>query len=207
MRTFYQEAMVRRSFSGSLCLVALVAIFTARIASAADQVENPAYKGWKNFKVGSWARLEGAMEGGPAAAGGNQVSMTMTHKLIELTPEKAVVETTVVMKMMGREMARPGRKHDVPAMVDADKADLGDLSQNPQLSEAKKEVKKGEEELDVLGKKMKCNWVDVTVTQAERTVNVKVWHAGDIPGGIVQSTTKSGPMSNTMKLTEFEAAK
>ncbi|MGA2496342.1 MAG: hypothetical protein ABSH20_01290 [Tepidisphaeraceae bacterium] len=198
---------MRHSVVSILYVLVLACVVVAPVASAADQVENPAYKGWKNFKVGSWSRLQGTMQSAAVPPGGNQATMTMVHKLVELTAEKAVIETTVTISMAGREIARPGQRHDVPAMVDADKADFGAVSDNPQMRDAKTDVKKGEEEIDVLGKKIKCNWVDITVTKPERTINVKVWHTLDIPGGMVQSETKSAQMSNTLKLTEFEIAK
>ena len=196
-----------RSLIVELCVVALAVAFAAPAASA-EQVENPAYKRWKDVKVGTWVKLQGAVQGGPGGVVDNPPIVVMTHKLLEVTSEKAVVETTVVIKMMGREeMPRPSEKHEIPAMVDADKADLGELARNPEVRNAKTAVKKGEEVLDVMGKKLKCSWVDVTITQPQRTINVKSWHTADIPGGLVQTDTKSGTTRNIMKLVEFEVAK
>jgi hypothetical protein len=69
------------------------------------------------------------------------------------------------------------------------------------------DLKKGEEDIEMPGKKLKRSWVNITITQPERTIEAKAWHTADIPGGLVQSETGSMHMTNTMKLSEFEVAK
>src|SRR5581483_10813237 len=56
----------------------------ARPALAADQIDNPRYKVWSNFKVGSSETLTGSMD-----MGGMQMQNEMKETLSELTPEQA----------------------------------------------------------------------------------------------------------------------
>jgi hypothetical protein len=196
---------MRRTFP--VAFVAIVSLL-ASVSFAAEQVANPAYAHWSSFKVGSSVTLNGEMKmNNPAAANMPPATMTMTRKLVELTPEKAVVEVTVSMKAMGRDMNQPAKRMDIPAKVDADKVDETGMFSDPEMKDAKTDVKKGEEEIDVLGKKLKCKWVECTVTKGKMTMHVKAWASDEIPGGLVQSESKAENFSNLMTLTAYEVGK
>jgi hypothetical protein len=195
-----KEVRVIRCTIAVACVV-LALVLAPLAARAADaQVENPAYKMWSQFKVGSFAELKADME-----QGGMKMSMTMTRKLVELTADKAVVEATTSMDMGGMKQSPPAQKQEIPAKVDADKADIAAAMQDPSMAGGKPEVKKGEEEITVMGKAMKCQWYDVTIKQDNQTVNSKSWLNSTVPGGLVQNKMVSGPINMLMKLTAYEA--
>src|SRR5262245_29445186 len=79
----------------------------------AETVDNPQYKNWAKFKPGAWVKHKAQ-----TAFGDQKTSQEMTTKLISVTPEKAVIETTMVMIMGDQKMDMPAQKMDVPAKVE-----------------------------------------------------------------------------------------
>lgn len=191
--------MLNRS---TLVLVALVGMLgLSQWAAAADQVDNPAYKRWATYKVGTWVKYKMTMQmEGAAGMGG----MTMTSKLVELTAEKAVLETSVTMKMGDKDMSPPAQKHDVPAKVDADKVtEVGGMQPGMNM----KVQKKGEETIEIDGKSYKCQRFDTTVEQNGKTTTGKLWVCEDVPGGMVKMQSEMPKGTSTMELAGMEVVK
>ena len=141
-------------------LVALAALL------AQEPKDNPQYEYWKECKPGSWVKTR--MEVDQA---GQKMEMTVTYTLVELTAEKAVVEQKGTMKAAGQE--RPiDRKEDVPAK----KVKLAPYE------------KKGEEEIEAGGKKLKCQVILIAEQSADGNakVNAKMWVTKEIPGGMAK---------------------
>jgi len=200
---------VRRSIAAVLCVSAAILFLGASVASAgeAEKVANPAYKAWSGHKVGTVAKLEAKVTTkGEAAKLMPQATMTinMTSKLIELTPDKAVVEITMTMPGMGD---MPGRKNEIPAKIDSDKADETALIQDPTMQGTATDIKKGDEEITVIDKKLKCHWFSATMKQGGREMNTKVWTYPDVPGNVVQMEARSDQVDMDLKLTGYEEGK
>lgn len=194
---------------GSLCLLLGLGLM-AETVSAADKVPNPAYQNWAQFKAGSWSKVQSAMQvkdeqGDEDAPKAPKMGMTMTRKLVELTPEKAVVETTMVMNMAGQERTMPARRQEIPATIDADKVDTSMLP--PETNAAASDVTQGDEAIKVQDKSLKCHWISMTLKQGEMTMQTKMWFSKEIPGGLVKSEMHGGPMNQEMSLVSYEIAK
>ena len=143
-----------------------------------QQVDNPQYKSWAKFKPGTAVTMK-------TDAAGTTIETTTT--LVEVTPEKVVVESK--MKMAGMEgMDMPATKMDIPAKV-AQAA--GGTATGPAP------VTK-DEEVEVAGKKYKTK---VTETKSGDTVS-KTWTSDEVPGMMVKmesGTTKMALSAITIK--------
>jgi hypothetical protein len=120
-----------------------------------DQVENPEYKGWAAFKPGSSVTYK-VQTGGNTAGEQKYTLKTVADEEVVLSTEMSVA---------------PGRSMDrkIPATIPAAKM--------------QKNVKEGEEELEVGGKKLRCVTREFEVTTANnKKILMKVWIHDDIPG-------------------------
>ncbi|HNW36908.1 MAG TPA: hypothetical protein PKM25_18350, partial [Candidatus Ozemobacteraceae bacterium] len=65
----------------------LMAVLAAATVFAADMVDNPSYAAWSKFKIGTELKYKQVSE-----VANMKTESEITYKLVELTPEKAVVE-------------------------------------------------------------------------------------------------------------------
>lgn len=116
-------------------------------------------------------------EKGPGAQAGEDVKV-ITNKLIELTPEKAVVETVVTEgEVFGYVQSAP-TKQIYPAKMS--KQVLQELLQETGAKGEKAKLKVKDKELDVL-------FISgTTKVGPDDTVEHKLWLSDEVPGGIVK---------------------
>ncbi|MCI0701545.1 MAG: hypothetical protein L0241_10725 [Planctomycetia bacterium] len=165
----------------SLAVVAGLLMCSAGVVSQdKDQVDNPFYKFWSKSKVGSSVTLKETTKLTPPAGGGDagvEVKL-IEHKLIELTAEKAVVETVVTEgELFGFVQSAP-TKHIYPAKMSKEV-----------LDELLKEtgVKAEDATLKVGNKDMKVKYLTGTMKQgADDEVEFKFWLSEEVPGQIVK---------------------
>lgn len=183
--------MKKWNFAGGLCLCMVLVL--AQMGRA-EQVDNPNYKMWSNFKPGSWARYNVVTDGGAFKS-----ELVMTMKLVEVTPEKVVLETSSTINAGGQKIDTPAQKTEIPAKVE--KKEGG----NANADVTSKEV--GEEDVAVSGKSYKCKVQETTGKSAGGSFNGKTWSSEQVPGGTVKvmSKTEGATTSNTtMTLAECE---
>ena len=89
-------------------------------AAEAEMVENPAYKVWSRFGVGSTQTSTGEMQAG-------QMKMTMesTRALAEKADDHVTLDISGSVDVMGQKHDEPARKVNIPAK--AEKKDVEDL--------------------------------------------------------------------------------
>ena len=121
---------------------------------------------WSGCKVGSWARYK--MKG---TVGTRAVDSEATFKLIEFTAEKAVIEIRPRSVVGGKTVDMPPEKEvfkakDMPA---------GRLED------------RGEEEIEVAGKKLKCSVVDRVTEIGDAKLRTRFWYCDEVPGRLVKS--------------------
>jgi hypothetical protein len=165
----------------------------APAAFAAEQIDNPMYAQWKKYKPGTWVTTKTV-----ADFGGNKSETETTTKLIEITPEKAVIEMTSVMSFGGQKLPpQPGTKMDVPAKVNKpDAAATGD--------QPKPDVKESSEDVTVSGKTLKCKVTETTTKGPAGEMTAKVWQSDEVPGSVVKMETKMAQGSSKSELVGFE---
>ena len=155
--------------SAAVCAIALMA--TASVVRAADEVENPRYKVWSSFKVGSSETLEGKITMGP-----NEVTVTMTTTLKELVEDHATLERAVTAVVMGHDHTNPPQSETVPA-----KAEKREMTELPN------------EKIEAAGKTFDCKVIETTGNvpmgrpgAPAQTVKMKLWVSSEVPGGLVK---------------------
>jgi len=134
-------------------------LIAAVVLMPQDQ-ENPEYKRWASFKVGSWVKLRTGLENG-----GNKMELPVetTYTLLEVDDKKVVVEELTVNTLQPK---------DSPKQEKAKKRTY------PATRKQKDDVKEGDEEIEVAGKKIACHWIEVGASAGSS----KTWTSPDVPG-------------------------
>ncbi len=157
---------------------------------------NPEYAQWAHFKVGTYVTLERAvnehrennigvveaMAHPPGAA-----VMRINSKLVDLDKDKAVLEETRIDLGDGSETQMPPDKVTLFANGEVSNADVS-LWQKTKPETVK--ATEGDEELTVMGNKIKTHWVETSVTMGKEISTSKDWLSDDVPGGLVKEETK-----------------
>jgi hypothetical protein len=162
---------------------------TASTSAVAAKTETPKSSApkhlWGSFKKGSSAKLKTVTD-----TAGTKSEMTMTHTLVDLTADEAVVET---------EMAMTGFTNKSTNKFPLKAPEGGKAVDGPK-------PKTGSEEIEVAGKKLKCTWTEIETETAGIKTTAKSWMCEDVPGHLVKSVSKStgaATMSSTTELVEY----
>ena len=152
----------------------------AAVAGEAEVVDNPEYLSWSKFAVGAYARTR------TTSGDANQTStMVTTTKLVEMTRERLMLETSTVVLVSGQKIETPPVRREVPAKMD--KVELPPATVDPSV---KVTTKKGTEEVTVGGKKVVCETLETTTESEAFKVWSKAWNSADVPGTVVKTETK-----------------
>lgn len=159
----------------------------------AETVDNPEYQNWSKFKAGTWVTYKQTTD-----VAGNKSQTESTTKLLEVTAEKCVLETSVKMEVAGQKIEQPAMKRDVPA-----KFEKGNPVPQGEVKDAPK-PKEGTENVTVSGNELKCRTVELEYdANGMKGVN-KSWVCEDVPGMMVKNENKSAQMNMVMELVAFE---
>lgn len=145
-----------------------------------EQVDNPEFKGWSAFKPGSSVTYKVQINQSPGA------EQKLTLKSVG--DGEVVLETEMSSngQVIGKAMERK-----VPAKVPAEKAP--------------RDVRKGEEEIEVAGKTIKCTTREFETTAANgKKFQMKVWAADEIPGKAAKVEVAGEGFKNTMVASAWE---
>lgn len=172
-----------------------VGLLTVVLASVAwgEKVANPEYEGWSRFKPGAMVKLESR-----SVANERVITSVTTHKLIEVSAEKLVIETTSTIKAAGQSMESPVVLRDVPAEIDKVPPDPNDPMPAPEVEET-------QETVTVNGREYACKVLTVTSEHAGTRSVTTTWTTPDVPGGIVRTevvTTGTVASTNSQRLVE-----
>lgn len=166
--------------NGILLLVATSGFAT--VACAQTVVDNPAYKNWANFDVGSSATYSSI-----TVASGAKTHQEYTLTLVELTDEKAVVERRLSVVMPdGSRMTYPAMTSTNPRTY---KLRKGMKVADPENPEGVKD--KGEEVVEVAGTKVDAKWVKMESKVEAGTTYSQTWYSKEIPGGLLKSVNET----------------
>jgi len=154
----------------------IIAMLLAALAQ--DQVDSPEYKGWASFKPGSSVTYKYSPQ-----EGGQKITLKSVGE------SEVVIETEIIYngKPAGKAIERK-----IPAKIAA--------------ADAPKDVKRGEEEIEVGGKKLKCRTVEFERKLASgKTIAMKIWANDEIPGtGAQVQTLSEGGGKFSMIASEWE---
>jgi hypothetical protein len=179
-----------------LAAVALM-VLAAGSAAAQETIENQEFKQWSKFKKGASVTMKSTTD-----LGKMKVEAVITTTLIDVGPDKLVLETSSVSKINGMEIKVPPMKRDVPKTVTVPKVDKKD---DPKAEKPKTE--EGTETLKVAGVEVKTKWSKATADVMGTKTEAQYWFSDDFPGGLVKSVTKimgANPATITIEVTEFK---
>ena len=172
--------------------VALVFVsLQASVRAADEMVTNPPFKHWSAFKVGATVtqkeKVRFAKDLDEADYYPNAVhEKDVTYTLLEVTPQKVVVQSTVTDYGVGSMIELASTKIIYPAEV---------VKEHVATSKSDIEsFKEGDEDVKLLGKTIKCHWVDLMDKEGDESIQHKMWSSDEVPGGIVKDVkiTKKG---------------
>lgn len=138
-----------------------ILLLTVAALAALQDAENPEYKRWASFKSGSWVKCRTEIENG-----GNKMALPVetTFTLIEADDKQVVVEEWTLNTLQPK---------DSPKQEKAKKR-----TYKATRKQKEGELKEGDEELEVAGKKLACHWTEVSGPSG----SVKTWVCPDVPG-------------------------
>ena len=159
-------------------LVAML-VFPATVWAAEPKpdevVNNPPFAIWSAFAPGTTVTQKETVK----LPDGTRIEIDKTIKLLEKTKDKVVLEA-VVKDSIGGTAESETTVTAFPAKVKRSDVDT------PRDSLAS--FTEGKEQVDVKGKKVEAEWVEVSSTSGGETTTEKTWSVRDVPGGVVKQT-------------------
>ncbi|RCK79537.1 MAG: hypothetical protein OZSIB_4291 [Candidatus Ozemobacter sibiricus] len=160
----------------SLALAVAVVLLAGLPLLAQNQIDNPVYQNWARFKPGTRVAYSQTSE-----VMGNTTESQIVYELVEVTPDKVVVELTGSTTLLGKRTDMPKARLEYPARTDpADPTVKNALNARTASTE---------ETLDLLGGKLTCKVFEATVEQQGSTIKSRFWYSDEIPGSLVKSET------------------
>lgn len=165
----------------TLVVALLVPLAVIADADPDDVVNNPPFASWSSFPLGTTVEQKETV----MLADGRRVDQTFAFKLLEKTTDRVVVEMT-------RTDVSPGSGGEekvvttYPAKVKRGQVDT------PRATLVS--LKEGEAKIEVQGKKIDTEWVEVVTMDGGDEVTETIWTARQVPGGLVKQSIvrKSG---------------
>ena len=179
-------------------LVAMLLALASLDVMAQGKTPNPEYERWRAFKGGSWVRLMQTTE-----ADGGRSQVLLTHTLVELTPQKAVVETKTQVISGGEKTDLEPLRTEHAAVIDDPEGPVVDPEG---ITLPKPRV--GTEDLTIEGKNYRCRTEQYTLRIDRDVIENKLWLAAEVPGGVVKSISAvkgAMPSVTTMVMVSCEA--
>ena len=164
----------------------LVVSLTAGFGGDGEMTENPYYKHWAGFKVGTTVTHTEKTTFGDDATDelpGGVDDKTITYKLLSVSPDRVVVEAVLSEREFLNITESPPTKIIYPAKVKKAHLEAVLLAAGAKHGEETLKVKMHKEE-----KAIKCMTIAGTRKKAGEEVKQKFWISPTVPGGIVKRT-------------------
>ncbi len=168
----------------------MLAICLALAAAGGDSAglrENPAYRAWAGFKAGTIVVTSTVTMQGNA----KQADVETLSRLIEVNPDKLVIENSGSMEAGDSRMKLPAEREEIPA-----KAAAGELPAGRVLEEA-------EESIEVGGKTLRVYRTRRVEDRGGVSTETTVWRSDEIPGGVVREVIVVRGKQPTVTRTEL----
>jgi hypothetical protein len=144
----------------------------------AEQVDNPSFKSWSRFKVGTWVTVKQVSE-----SGASKSELETTFTLVELTPDHLVLESKAKMTVGGKLFEIAPKRGD-PIAAKVDRVESAAKGETKKLAE-------GDEDLALNGKTVKCHWIETETESSGMKTRGKTWMSDEIPSGMAKMETKT----------------
>jgi hypothetical protein len=179
--------------------MALGVLGTVDIAQshAQEEVDNPVFRNWKDFPVGSTVSYRSTTK-----AGENANIQEFTLRLKAKTADRITIERQLTAIMPD------GTRQEYPAMT-SENARIYRLpkgAERPDPNKPKGVTATGEEELEMLGRKIKAKWFKAKMRVEAGDMFTHSWSSDQVPGGLVKAVneTPATKSVNTVELIELK---
>jgi hypothetical protein len=182
------------------CVLVIAAVLSsAGLGKADDLVENPEYTSWSKFKTGTSVSIKST-----SLAAKKSIEVIITSKLIEVTPDKVVIETTSLLKDKAKDFSPPAEKREIPKLTPLPK---GLSREDFAANKPRGTVEEGDETLKLAGLEIKTKWYKYQADVEGTKLEGKLWVSREIPGLTVKgemSTSGNFSTSAKLELSEFK---
>lgn len=176
--------------AASLATVVPAPAASARVI-AAEKMANPDYVNWSQFKVGTSVTTRVISD-----AGGQRNEIIKTVKLVELHPDKAILEISGTQKYGDMQMTMATNREEVWSQIDR----LAPMAGAPT-------PRTGSETVQVGGKSYNAQWSETVIeSQGVRTTS-KEWRVSNFPGQVVKMESRSEGGASARTSSEVTAVK
>jgi hypothetical protein len=184
--------------AGMVLVLPLLAALAGEPAD--DKVDNPMYLTWSAFKAGTWVRFSSTTR-----MNGARTELEITTRLVEITPERAVLEIHILPKAMPSGAGKPL----VQTQIAAARVGRTEVAQRmKEKADAETVVGSGEEELSVGGQSIRCQRVETVARSGGSEIRSTIWSCDQVPGAMVRMrTTIEGGSDTMMQLIEMQVLK
>jgi hypothetical protein len=164
----------------------LVSVTMQVVVDERGMVENPIYARWKNFAVGTEVHyLQHTQAPGAAER------RLIIYRLLKRSDEQLTVE--IRTRLEGADATTESVRQQVskrwfrlPPGVDA-----------KQFGKPSNQSREGQEDVEILGRKLKTRWTVSQVRVEAGITETKTWTADEIPGGLVRSVSTTAVVKST----------
>jgi hypothetical protein len=181
------------------CAAAVLLALAAGPARADETTDGPEFRSWSKFKPGTSITFKATT----TAAEANTEAI-MTVKLLEVTDDKVVLETSGVTKVAGMEFKVPTSKRDSTKTITIPK----EVPKPPKPGEKPDGTyEEGTETIKAAGQEFKTKWYKTKAEIGGVKIESKMWISEDVPGTMVRMESKSTGAStadSTFELVEFK---
>lgn len=173
--------MSRKLTSRQGRVTAILAVVSGLFVTAAGlraddpAAENKGYRAWKNFPIGTHVTYQSSTQVGAEAT-----VTRITHKLVGLTSEKAIVETSAVVTARGRE------RKQAPVSAEIPRTGKPEAETGPKPEK----LDEGTESLTVAGRSFTARFTKTRVVTEGTTIETTAWTSDEVPGGLVKLVAK-----------------
>jgi hypothetical protein len=168
-------------------------------ALADETIDGPEFHSWSKFKPGTSITFKATTKAAEA-----NTEATMTVKLLEVTADKVVLETSGVTKVAGMEFQVPTTKRDSTKTITIPK----DVPKPPKPGDKPDGTyEEGTETIKTAGQEFKTKWYKTKTKISGVTIESKMWISEDVPGAMVRMESKStgtSTVDSAIELVEFK---
>lgn len=168
-------------------LIAICLALTVAGCASADLRENPAYRAWAGFKPGTTVVVSTVTMQGEA----KQADVETASRLVEVHPDKLVIENTGSMEAGDSRMKLPTEREDIPAKIAAGKLPAGRV------------VEEAEESVEIGGRSLRVYRTRRVEEHGGVCTETTRWISSQIPGGIVREVIAIRGKQTTVTRTEL----
>jgi len=185
--------------------ITLVAGIAFCAAVRAGDPENPEYLGWAKFKPGTTVVVKTTVES-PGKKGAADVTKTEEIKLLEVTPDRVVLEAKTEVVVTGTKTAPQVEKRTVEKKLDPKVIKVSEkaAAARGEKGKAGQKPEQGEEVLKVNGVDYKTKWYKVKSKTDVGEVEGQTWVSEDVPTQVVKSVIKVDGRTTVVELVELK---